>query len=277
MCRLAAWLGAEIALEEIIVRPPHSLIQQSLAANEAKLSVHGDGFGFAWYDADAQLGIYKTVAPAWADGNLSSLGAMIRSGLFLAHVRSSTYGQTSHNNCHPFTSNSWSFMHNGQIANFASHRRELEAALSDDRFHERKGNTDSELLFLLLLDHGLEHNVIDACGAVLALIDSMFVKRGSGIRIAAVFSDGHCLYALRYSTDGKSPSLYYCLNTEGSLLIASEPLNNNQDQWNQVGEATLLKAKVTTSNCRDIQIVTMAVSPEKACRQKINNVLQKTS
>ena len=47
MCRLAAYLGPAIALEDIIIAPPHSLIMQSKATLEAKLTVNGDGFGIA--------------------------------------------------------------------------------------------------------------------------------------------------------------------------------------------------------------------------------------
>ena len=50
MCRLVAYSGVPCALESVITLPPHSLIEQSHAATEAKLSVNGDGFGFAWYD-----------------------------------------------------------------------------------------------------------------------------------------------------------------------------------------------------------------------------------
>ena len=49
MCRLSAYLGPEIPLQNIVVLPKHSLLEQSQAATEAKLAVNGDGFGVAWY------------------------------------------------------------------------------------------------------------------------------------------------------------------------------------------------------------------------------------
>ena len=88
-------MGPHIALEDVIVTPAHSLIEQSQAATEAKLAVNGDGFGFAWYADNGDLGLYRDVLPAWTDGNLLSLSSMIRSRLFLAHVRASTFGQVS--------------------------------------------------------------------------------------------------------------------------------------------------------------------------------------
>ena len=73
MCRIAAYIGPSIPLENIIVRPTHSLLEQSQHATQAKLAVNGDGFGIAWYDRDAEPGVYQDVLPAWADGNLTSL------------------------------------------------------------------------------------------------------------------------------------------------------------------------------------------------------------
>ena len=124
----------------------------------AKLAVNGDGFGIAWYGLDEFPGLYRDVLPAWSDGNLISICRMIRSRLFLAHVRASTVGETSRTNCHPFTLGNWSFMHNGQIADIARIRRPLEASLPDRFYDARRGTTDSELIFLLALANGLEEH-----------------------------------------------------------------------------------------------------------------------
>ena len=243
MCRLAAWLGSRVPIEDIIVKPPHSLIEQSQHATEAKLAVNGDGFGFAWYDEFGQLGIYRDVLPAWTDGNLLSLASMIRSTVFVAHVRASTYGQVSRSNCHPFRSGRWCFAHNGQIADFGACRRRLEASLSDQRYAERTGNTDSELLFLLLLDNGLERDAHQACSAVLELVKRAACESQKPTRIAVVFSDGECLYALRCSSDSHSPSLYSCQRANGDLIIASEPLDNKGGRWTAIKESTLTVAR----------------------------------
>lgn len=242
MCRLAAWLGSDVALEDIIVKPTHSLIEQSQNANEAKLAVNGDGFGFAWYDEHGKLGLYRDVLPAWTDGNLPCLAAMIRSKLFVAHVRASTFGPVSRSNCHPFTSGRWSFVHNGQIADFGSCKRQLEATLSDDRYVERAGNTDSELMFLLLLDNGLDEDVQGACEKVLTLLAQATEDSDKPTRIASVFSDGDHLYALRFSSDTNSPSLYVSRREQGDLMMASEPLDDTSDTWDPVPESTLLIA-----------------------------------
>ena len=160
MCRLSAYCGAPIALEDIVITPPHSLLEQSQHATEAKMAVNGDGFGMAWYDASADIpGLYRDVAPAWSNSNLVDLCRLLRSGLFMAHVRASTYGETARANCHPFRYGRWSFAHNGQIGGFHTMRRALEALLPDALYEARQGSTDSELLFLLLLAFGAETDV----------------------------------------------------------------------------------------------------------------------
>jgi predicted glutamine amidotransferase len=82
-------------LSEIVIDPSHSLIAQSQEALEAKLPVNGDGFDIAWYGAKPQPGLYKDTLPALSDSNLLSLCKHISAPLFLAHVRTSTEGETA--------------------------------------------------------------------------------------------------------------------------------------------------------------------------------------
>lgn len=67
------------------------------------MAVNGDGFGISWYGDHERPGLYRDMLPAWADDNLTNLCRMVRSRLFIAHVRASTMGETSRSNCHPFT------------------------------------------------------------------------------------------------------------------------------------------------------------------------------
>ena len=172
MCRLSAYLGPEIPLQNIVVLPKHSLLEQSQAATEAKLAVNGDGFGVAWYKDGELPGQYRDVLPAWSDGNLTSLCRMISSSLFLAHVRASTSGETARVNCHPFTYGRWSFMHNGNVPNINGFRRKAEGLLSDDLYFAKKGTTDSELIFLLLLANGLDTDPLQAVQRTLEVCKS---------------------------------------------------------------------------------------------------------
>ena len=231
MCRIAAYQGPEIALERIVIRPAHSLLSQSRHATEAPIAVNGDGFGLAWYDASqSDPGLYRDVLPAWADENLQSLCRLVRSGLFIAHVRASTEGATSRANCHPFTYGRWSFCHNGQVPHFAGIRRRLEAALPDALYARRHGTTDSEVVFLTLLALGLDD---DPAGAIEALLPLIAPEQGAApVRLTCVFSDGAKLYGFRHATDGTCPSLYLSGQLDaGGRAIASEPLCCQTTQW----------------------------------------------
>jgi predicted glutamine amidotransferase len=243
MCRLAAYLGPAIALEEIIVAPDHSLLEQSQHASEAKLAVNGDGFGFAWYDEAAEPGLYRDVLPAWSDGNLPSLCRMIRSRLFLAHVRASTAGETSRVNCHPFAHKNWSFMHNGQVPDIHRIRRPLEAMLPDDLYALRRGTTDSELIFLLLLTFGLSDDPVSAVDKVLqTLVDQSCYGAGKdAVRLTCVFSDGQAVYAFRHASDDRHPTLYLQAGEGGGWTLASEPLDGDPVSWTEVEPDVLVR------------------------------------
>lgn len=265
MCRLTAYLGPEIPLQNIIVLPKHSLLEQSQAATEAKLAVNGDGFGVAWYKDGELSGQYRDVLPAWSDGNLTSLCRMISTPLFLAHVRASTSGETARVNCHPFTHGCWSFMHNGNVPNINKFRRSAEATLSDDLYFAQKGTTDSELIFMLLLASGLDSNPIETVRRTLKICETGLAANNGPNRFVCVFSNGEQIFAFWHSSDHRSPSLYVCesLDNKGTAL-SSEPLDEDGYDWQAIPEDSF----VTLSN-RQVEIAPLfASSPRSVGREQ---------
>jgi glutamine amidotransferase len=244
MCRLTAYSGPAIPLENIIVKPGHSLLVQSQDANEAKLAVNGDGFGIAWYGNQPEPGLYKDVFPAWSDSNLPSICRMVSSSLFLAHVRASTVGAVSRENCHPFTHARWSFMHNGVIGDFKTIRRKMENLLADEYYATRHGGTDSELFFLLMLTNGLDQNPQTALAKTIGQINELVIATDLNkhpVRLTCVFSNGHTTWGFRHASDDKSPSLYLsrCLD-HGGRALASEPLHGDDEHWREVEPGQLV-------------------------------------
>lgn len=49
MCRWLAYQGEPIYLDELVYKPEHSLVHQSLEARKAVTRVNADGFGLGWY------------------------------------------------------------------------------------------------------------------------------------------------------------------------------------------------------------------------------------
>jgi predicted glutamine amidotransferase len=246
MCRWAAYRGTPIALEQIVSAPGHSLIEQSQQATLAKTATNGDGFGIAWYGEHAEPGLYRDVLPAWSDCNLKSLARQIRSPLFLAHVRASTGGATSRDNCHPFVHGKWSFMHNGQIAGFEKIRRPMEAALSDRLYQARHGTTDSELLFLLALEFGLESDPAGGFARAIrfALSQSARASIAELVRFTAAFSDGEILYAIRYATDAFAPTLYSApMCGDRGYCLVSEPFRDTDTKWHEIPAGSIVTLK----------------------------------
>jgi len=198
------------------------------------VSSNGDGFGIAWYGSNPEPGLYRDCLPAWSDENLLSLFRLVQAPLLIAHVRASTTGSTMRANCHPFAHQNWSFAHNGQTSGFHKMQCSLESLLSDELYQARQGITDSELLFLLLLQFGLSKSVEIAFGRVIGILERMRTEMliSEPLRIAAVVADGSDLFALRYASDAYSPTLYRSkkLDNDG-IAIASEPLDNRRHNW----------------------------------------------
>ncbi|TYR33080.1 class II glutamine amidotransferase [Mesorhizobium microcysteis] len=253
MCRWAAYLGEPVFLEDIVTAPCHSLIAQSHCALEAKTATNGDGFGVAWYGDRAEPGLYRDVLPAWSDCNLKSLCRQIRSGLFLAHVRASTGGATSRDNCHPFVWGRWSFMHNGQIGGFEAIRRRLEESLSDELYAGLHGATDSELFFFLMLAEGLDRDPHAAASRAVSRVIAASQRAGiePALKLTAAFADGERLFAVRYSTLGTAPTLYAGAfrNGPGRCLV-SEPFDREGQDWQAVPPGSLVTMTHETMSVR---------------------------
>jgi predicted glutamine amidotransferase len=263
MCRFLAYRGATIFLEDLVSSPCHSLIRQSLSAEESKAPTNGDGFGVGWYGEREEPGHYREVRPAWSDENLLSLARQVRSGLFFAHVRAATGTATTRANCHPFVRGRFMFMHNGQVGGWNRVRRAMESLIPDELYLDRAGTTDSEVLFLRILariDEGLEP--LDAVRETLAETRALMRKAGvrEALRFAAALTDGSDLYAVRWSSDAKPPSLYLC-EREDSVIVASEPVDESRECWQALGPHTALVAKRgETARVRSFEIDELAVA-----------------
>ncbi|MEJ2458741.1 MAG: class II glutamine amidotransferase [Novosphingobium sp.] len=245
MCRFLAYAGSPIFLDTFIYSSSHSLVHQSLHATEAKTVTNGDGFGIGWYGEREEPGLYREILPAWSDDNLKSLTSQIRSRLHFGHVRASTGTALSRSNCHPFKFEHMLFMHNGQIGGFHQIKREIEQLLPGALYDARSGATDSELIFLLALSHGLKEQPITAMTTTLECLREMMARAGisAPLRFTSCFTDGDGLWAYRWASDEHAPSLYFRRSHDG-VIVVSEPVDGGEeDNWHPVPQSSCLFVK----------------------------------
>ena len=76
MCRWLAYSGSPVSLEELLYKPAHSLIDQSLHSRLGVETTNGDGFGVAWYGEEEVPAVFRSVEPAWNEVPESSYGVV---------------------------------------------------------------------------------------------------------------------------------------------------------------------------------------------------------
>jgi len=252
MCRFLAYRGSPIFLDELVSSPEHSLVRQSIHAEQAKTETNGDGFGIGWYAHHTHPGVYREVHPAWSDENLRSICSQVTSGLFFAHVRAATGTSTSRSNCHPFSHGKWMFMHNGQIGGWHTIRRDVEALITNDAYAARLGTTDSEAIFLAALSRGLESDPIGAMTKTIRDISNLQTKYKitTPLRFTAAMTDGVDMFAFRWSSDDQPPTLYWQATDQG-MIVVSEPLDHDHGHWNEVPKNSVFSTVKSDVVCYD--------------------------
>jgi predicted glutamine amidotransferase len=259
MCRWMAWSGQPVLVEELLFKSQHGLIDQSLHSRMGAETTNGDGFGLGWYGAGEGPGLYHSVAPAWGDANLRELAAHIESPLFLAHVRATSGTAIQETNCHPFRHGRWLFVHNGVVAGFHAMRRELMLEVDPALFADIQGSTDSEVLFHLALTFGLEDHPVAALERTIGLVEATAERHGieNAVQASIGVSDGERLWAVRYSTEGRSRTLFVSADANSvrrlhpenarlqrvrdeDRLVVSEPFSDLPGLWNEIPESTVL-------------------------------------
>jgi predicted glutamine amidotransferase len=258
MCRWLAYSGSPILLEELLYKPDHSLIDQSLHARLGVETTNGDGFGIGWYGANTDTpAVFRSIEPAWNDRNLREVAGHVESPLFLAHIRASTGTAVQQTNCHPFRHGRWLWVHNGLVNDFGRVKRDLALAVDDSLYPSMEGSTDSELLFYLALTFGLEDDPPGAVGRMVGLVEKTGRRHGTEhpIQMTIATTDGKSVWAFRYSSEGKSRSLYYSTDmrtvremyperprlqevSDETRIIVSEPLVDLAGAWNEVPESS---------------------------------------
>ena len=256
MCRWLAYSGSPVLLEELLYKPKHSLIDQSLHSTMGAETTNGDGFGIGWYGLGETPATYHSIEPAWNERNLRDLAAHVESRLVFAHIRASSGSPVQQTNCHPFRHGRWLWMHNGLIADFHVVKRDLVLAVDPSLYSSIEGSTDSEVFFYLALTLGLEDDPPGAVERAVGLIEDVGRRAGVAhpIQMTVATTDGTSMWGFRYSSEGRSRTLFYSTRvdtlreqhpeveilqrvSDESRLVVSEPLGDLVGAWNEVPEA----------------------------------------
>lgn len=193
MCRL-------FGFRSVIQSQVHRSLVQADNALCTLSEQHPDGWGVAYY-VDGTPHLMRSASTAVSDRVFQRVSGVVASETVVAHVRKATQGPLSVLNCHPFQHGRWVFAHNGDVPQFEQHREALLAQVSPRLTRYILGDTDSELIFFLVLTQLLRYGSL---GSQLALSD-----------MTAALTRTLSLVREREPT-----SLLTCILTDGASMIA---------------------------------------------------------
>ncbi|EGS17265.1 amidophosphoribosyltransferase-like protein [Thermochaetoides thermophila DSM 1495] len=263
MCRFLVYKGTdEILLSKLVLDPAHSILKQSfdsrLRLDTRRGQNNADGFGIGFY-TDPKHGLapclFTSTTPAWNCQNLHRLASKTASRLIFAHVRATTEGTLSEDNCHPFCHGTLMWMHNGGIGGWKQIKRRLGERLADKWYLNVVGGTDSEWAFALFLDtlermghdpssqpaNGFGPTVLrKAMLRTIAIINELIdnipesVIHAENVDTRSLLNfavtDGHSVICTRYvsSSTDEAASLYY---SSGTLWETRSPTPGQQADY----------------------------------------------
>ena len=145
-------------------------------------------------------------------------------------------------NCHPFNYKEYLFVHNGQISNFSENMIKLRNILDISYLKLIKGNTDSELIFYLIIQKIYTNKIINIKNIKKSVLEVIYeiitlIKDCCSLNLGLLTKQ--FVMATRFINNNDSPpSLYYKL-IDNTLNIASEPIDAD-NTWKVVPDNSIL-------------------------------------
>ncbi|AWB92141.1 class II glutamine amidotransferase [Aeromicrobium chenweiae] len=201
MCRVLAYIGPEIPVESLLLKPENSLINQTLdPERHPQLQLAGWGFGI-WSEhllkTEEPL-LYHRPMAAFYDDNVAGIVPSLQASTLLAHVRAADYNSTvvlADENCHPFSyqGTPWMIAQNGDLPNWKLLQRELLQHCKDTFLEQMRGTTDTEFLYVLLLslleddsDEGVQRGFEEMMKLIVKAMDSLQLPSLTKLKMALV-------------------------------------------------------------------------------------------
>ena len=192
--------------------------------------------------------------PIWNDPNLLPFAKNITTDLLIGNVRSATLLENiGYQNSHPFTFENLLFSHNGYIENFEKNVKSKLFNLIDNRYlHGVKGNTDSELIFFLLVNiYKRKKNLVSSIQETLNILYENCKAAMLNFIIAEYKNKKIRLYATKTAIKLRPPSLYYQINKNKNIYISSEKLDNKK--WVSVKNNSIVECSKNKLNILEIK------------------------
>lgn len=269
MCRLYGFRATEpTKVECSLVLAQNALLHQS--ESDLRGVAHPDGWGIAVYE-DGLPAVERRATAAFRDLHFSRTAERTFARTVVAHIRQATVGPTIVENTHPFVHGKWTFAHNGSVCGFEEIRPRLEAETDPDLLELRRGETDSEGVFLWLLSRLVDEGIGLEAGpgarpATAAGLAGILRRRLRTLdrwsreadpenepRLNFVLTDGDLLAATRWNHtlhwverrgthdcelcgiphEGDGPAAGY-----RAVAVASEPITD--ESWREVPEGAVL-------------------------------------
>lgn len=255
MCRLLAYKGTPIIIDNLLYKPNNSLINQSLHAREIEEPLNGDGFGIGWYvpEVNYEPVTFVSVNPAWSNRNLRNIAPKIKTDCMVAHVRAASVGEVSESNCHPFQYKNLLMAHNGGIENFGLVKRKFREPLSDELYNWIKGQTDSEHIFAYLVNYLNKHHktineeaVADAFDHTFAFVNDKLKEAGiqEPAYLNMAVTNGLFIVATRYCSDPKEEPLTM-YHSEGGRYVVEDGITRMEAPEDDDNAVLVVSEKLT--------------------------------
>jgi predicted glutamine amidotransferase len=215
MCRVLAYLGEPLLLDDLLYAPDNSIVRQSYAPQRLRM-LNLAGFGIAaWDPSSEQPYTYHTAGLPAFDPNLRALARNVRAGCVLAHVRGVQFSDVSlvgPQFLHPFLYPGMrvALAHNGDLHRFGEMRPHLQRHLHPRISRLVRTNLDSEWIYAVFLSRLSDPTAVHTTAQLAdALEETLEILRGVreqvGIETASsvnlFVADGKAIVAARYAFD----------------------------------------------------------------------------
>src|SRR5687767_6751423 len=170
---------------------------------------HPDGWGVAYY-VEGTPHLTRSALTALSDRVFQRVSGVVASETVVAHVRKATQGNLSVLNCHPFQHGRWVFAHNGDVPNFPRFRERLVAEVSPRLRRYILGDTDSEVIFFLILTQLLRYGALSSEFRLSDVVGSLTTALGQVRALCDV------------DLPSGQRSLLTCILTDGSSMVGTQ-------------------------------------------------------